>query len=170
MAALTDTDLTQLSTEAAETFADNYYAVLNNGRAQIHSFYVPKQEPAKGRAVPYISYNGAVLNDAAELEARFIKDMPYTFYEPQMVNVHVMSPSITGGEAKTKREAERNVSLTVQVSGTVRLLERKDGPKRGFSESFVLVPNTEETAGKGAAKQEAGRKWLIHSQNFRFVV
>lgn len=63
-------------------------------------------------------------------------------------------------EGKSKRELERNMSLTVQVSGYVRLFERKEGPMRGFSETFVLVP------GKGGA---GGREWVIQTQNFRFV-
>jgi NTF2-related export protein 1/2 len=49
-------------------------------------------------------------------------------------------------------------------------MERKDGPLRGISESFVLVPNKEEVGAKGTGKGDHGRKWLIQTQNFRIVV
>jgi NTF2-related export protein 1/2 len=41
---------------------------------------------------------------------------------------------------------------------------------RGFADSMVLVPNKEEVGGKGTGKTEHGRKWVIQTQNFRFVV
>ena len=83
----------------------------------------------------------------------------------------MLNPSLTPLDPKaSKREMERNVSLTVQVSGYVRLGERKEGPMRGFSDSFVLVPNKEEVGGRGTGKQDQGRRWLVQSQNSRFVV
>lgn len=168
MTTLTETELTRLSTEDGESFADAYYTALNASRAQITSFYVPSS--TSPRPLPHISFNGELLNDASTLQERFEKDMPYTHFEPQSANVHVMNPSIGHIIGNSKRDAEANVSLVVQISGYVRLQERKEGPMKGFSDSFVLVPNKEETGGKGAGKQSAGRKWLIQTQNFRFVV
>ena len=169
MATLTETDLTRLSTEDGESFADAYYTTLNASRGQIASFYVPTSTTP--RPLPHISYNGELLNDASAFQQRFEKDMPYTHFEPQSTNVHVMNPSIGPQDAGAgKREAERNVSVVVQVSGYVRLKERKEGPMHGFSDSFVLVPNKEELGGKGTGKQKAERRWLIQTQNFRFVV
>lgn len=165
MATLTETDLTRLSTEDGESFADAYYTTLNTTRSHITSFYVPTS--AGPRPLPHISYNGELM-DASAFQQRFEKDMPYTHFEPQSTNVHVMNPSVGPVAGTGKREAEGNVSLVVQVSGYVRLRERKEGPMRGFSDSFVLVPNGEDVGGKG--KQSAGRKWLIQTQNFRFVV
>ena len=167
MATLTETDLTRLSTEDGESFADAYYTTLNASRNQIASFYVPASTGP--RPLPHISYNGELLN-ASSFQERFEKDMPYTHFEPQSTNVHVMNPSIGPAAGAGKREAESNVSLVVQVSGYVRLQERKEGPMRGFSDSFVLVPNKTEMGGKGTGKQSAARRWLIQTQNFRFVV
>lgn len=167
MATLTETDLTRLSTEEGESFIDAYYTTLNASRTHVASFYVPASCGA--RPLPHISYNGELLNDASAFQERFDKDMPYTHFEPQSTNVHVMNPSI-GTAGSGKKEAESNVSLVVQISGYVRLQERKEGPMRGFSDSFVLVPNKEEMGGKGTGKQAVGRKWLIQTQNFRFVV
>lgn len=171
MATLTETDYARLSTEAGEHFADQYYTTLNGSRHQIKSFYVPTNTPANGRGVPHISFNGEFLQDAGAFQERFEKQMPWTHFEPQSVNVHVLNPSLAPLDGKpSKRELERNVSLTVQVSGYVRLAERKEGPMRGFSDSFVLVPNKEDVGGRGTGKQDQGRRWLIQSQNFRFVV
>lgn len=171
MATLTETDYTRVSTEAGEHFVDAYYSALNGNRTQITSFYLPPSPgPATGRGLPHISYNGELFTDAATFQERFEKQMPWTHFEAQSVNVHVMNPSLTPQEGKSKRDAERNMSLVVQVSGYVRLQERKEGPMRGFSDSFVLVPNKEEVGGRGTGKQDHGRRWLIQSQNFRFVV
>ena len=168
MATLTETDYTRVSTDAGEHFVDLYYTALNGSRNHIKSFYVPTS--TAGRALPHISFNGELIQDASVFQERFEKQMPWTHFEPQSVNVHVMNPSMNPTDGKSKRDAERNMSLAVQVSGYVRLAERKEGPMRGFSDSFVLVPNKEEVGGRGTGKQDHGKKWLIQTQNFRFVV
>lgn len=170
MATLTETDYARVSTDAGEHFVDLYYTTMNGSRNQIKSFYVPTTTVASGRGLPHISFNGELLQDAGVFQERFEKQMPWTHFEPQSVNVHVMNPSMTPLEGKSKKDAERNMSLTVQVSGYVRLVERKEGPMRGFSDSFILVPNKEEAGGRGTGKQGHGKQWLIQSQNFRFVV
>ena len=81
-----------------------------------------------------------------------------------------MNPSMVNITSKSKKDHERNVSLVVQVSGYVRYHERKDGPMRGFSDNFVLVPNTEQVGGRQTGKLDHGRKWVIQTQNFRIVV
>ncbi|KAI7341085.1 hypothetical protein KC315_g380 [Hortaea werneckii] len=169
MATLTETDFTRVSTEAAEQFVDAYYSALDGARNSIASFYVPTSTLGNGRGLPNIAYNGEHIPDAAAFQDRWEKQMPYTHFDAQSVNVHVLNPSMAGS-SKNKRDAERNMSLVVQVSGSVRLVERKEGPLRGFSDSMVLVPNREETGGKGTGKQDSGKRWLIQSQTFRFVV
>lgn len=161
-----------MSTTAAENFVNDFYTSLNGSRGQIASFYVPSNNPSTGRVLPHISFNGEQLQDANVLQDRFQKQMPWTHFEPQSVNVHVLNPSINPIDSSkvSKRELEQNMSFTVQVSGYVRLVERRDGPMRGFSDNFVLVPNQEEVGGRGTGKQGEGRKWLIQSQNLRFVV
>ena len=171
MAALTETDYARVSTDAGEHFVDLYYTCLNASRNQLKSFYVPATTVTAGRGLPHISFNGELIQDAAVLQEKFEKEMPWTHFEPQSVNVHVMNPSMVPLDSKaTKRDAEKNMSLAVQVSGYVRLVERKEGPMRGFSDSFVLVPNKEEVGGRSTGKLDHGKKWLIQSQNFRYVV
>ena len=170
MATLTETDYTRISTDAAERLVDLYYTALNGQRNTIASFYVPTATPDNGRTVPHIAYNGEHISDAALFQERYVKQMPYTHFDAQCVNVHVLNRCVLPAEGKSKRDAERNMSFVVQVSGSVRLEERKEGPLRGFSDSFILVPNKEEVGGRGTGKQDVGKKWLIQSQTFRFVV
>ncbi|KAM0690541.1 hypothetical protein Q7P36_009308 [Cladosporium allicinum] len=169
MATLTETDYTRVSNDAAEQFTDAFYTALNGSRNQLASFYVPAVIQPSGRGLPHISYNGEVTNDATAFATKFEKEMPWTHFEPQSLDVHVLNRTLLPVEGKSKKELERNMSLTVQVSGYVRLYERKDGPMKGFSDSFVLVPNKEEVGGKGTAKSGHGRQWVIQTQNFRFV-
>ena len=164
MATLTETDYTRVATETGESFIEQYYTALNGSRKQISSFYLPTTTLPSGRGLPHISFNGELVQDAAAFQETFEKQMPWTHFEAQSVNAHVLNPDLNPGDGKTKRDAERNMSLVVQVSGYVRLAERKEGPMRGFSESFVLVPNPD------TGKQDVGQKWLVQSQNFRFVV
>ena len=170
MATLTDTDYTRVSTGAAEHFVDEYYTALNGSRHRIKDFYVPTSALASGRSLPHVSYNGELVGDATAFQERYEKQMPWTHFEAQSVDVHVMNPSLSVTEGMSKRDLERNMSLVVQVSGYVRLEERGSGPMRGFSDNFVLVPNKEEAGGRGTGKQDHGKRWLIQTQNFRFVV
>lgn len=156
-ATLSETDYTRISCSAAESFTEAYYTALDSSRTTLASYYVPTTTTP--RPLPHISYNGDVLNDSSHFQSKFA-EMPWTHFEVQSLNVHVMNRCLEPPEGKSKRELERNMSLTVQVSGYVRLFERKEGPMRGFSETFVLVP------GKGGA---GGREWVIQTQNFRFV-
>ncbi|KAJ8611755.1 hypothetical protein MRB53_037762 [Persea americana] len=148
MSILTEVDFARLSTDASENFVDAYYNALNGTRKEISSFYVPATVLPSGRGLPHLSINGEVLNDAAKLQEVFENQMPWTHYEAQSVDVHVMNPSMVNITSKSKKDHERNVSLVVQVSGYVRYHERKDGPMRGFSDNFVLVPNTEQVGGR----------------------
>lgn len=171
MATLTETDYTKVSTDAAEHFVDLYYSALDGHRNQISTYYVPTIAQDNGRGLPSISYNGELITDSAPFQERWEKQMPRTHFEVQSVNVHVMNASMTSATVgKGKKDAERNMSLIVQVSGSVRLGERREGPLRGFSDSMVLVPNSQAAGARGTGKPEHGKKWLIQSQTFRFVV
>ncbi|KAL1614026.1 putative nuclear transport factor 2 domain protein [Diplodia seriata] len=68
-----------------------------------------------------------------------------------------------GGQQKEQPE-ELVGSLLVVVNGFVRLEEKKDGPQKGFSETFVIVPN------KNYSKKDGNRRWVVQNQNFRYVV
>ncbi|KAF2237599.1 NTF2-like protein [Viridothelium virens] len=158
---------TKISTEAAESFAESYYLALRSSRATIASFYLPKSESPDGKIYPSLVLNGASLDDGMTVQKFFIEEMPFTHYEAQSIDCHVLNPNLKPLESGRKAEAERNMSLLVSVSGWVRLQELSKGPMRGFSETFVLVPNEEFP--KGKAPKTDKKSWLIQTQNFRYV-
>lgn len=167
---LSETDKVRIATETAESFIDAFYTALNTARGTLEDFYIPHIEGATpGRTLPHIAYNGDLSTDGAEFQRKF-EEMPYTYYEAQSVNAHILNPCIDPNGGRTQKEAERNLSISIQVSGYVRLIERKDGPMRGFSDQIVLVPNKEEVGGRGNGKTGQGRQFLIQVQNFRYVV
>lgn len=160
---------------AAEQLVDAYYSALNSTRGSISSYYMPMTVLPSGRTLPLITYNGQQSSDPDAFQKTYEEQMPFTHYEVQSLNAHVMNSALAPLDdslAKGKgrlRELESNMSVLVQVSGYVRLMERKEGPMRGFSDTFVIVPN-KETGAKGRGRAGEGRAWVIQSQNFRFVV
>jgi len=160
----------------ADTFIPAYYDALNESRKTIDEFYVPTSTITTERGLPSITINGTQLFDAAEFKKIFEDQMPFTFYDAQTIDVQILNDSIvplepsTPGKAVSKRDLEQNMSLLVQVSGVVRLVERKEGPIRGFSDSFVMVPNRGVVGAKGKPKTGEGRNWAIQTQVSRFVV
>lgn len=113
--------------------------------------------------MPRITYNGETMPDPATFAARYA-EMPKTRLDDQSINVHVMNASLTPLDAQARqKEKENNMSLLVQVSGVLKLHDRSEAP-RGFSDSFVLVPNKEVGKDKGR-----GQSWAVQSQNFRLV-
>lgn len=89
-------------------------------------------------------------------------------YDVHAVDCQVLNPKYN---TDSKIRADKNFSMLVTTSGHLRLEDRKTGPLKDFSETFVLVPNVENAAA-GAAKGAASRRrdWLIQLQNFRYVV
>ena len=157
-------------TIAAEQFTDAYYTALQGARNTLTTYYVPNTVLPSGKPLPSISYNGQAVSDAEEFQTLY-NQMPFTWFELQSVNVHVLNSALAPLDQSAKqKELENNISMLVQVSGYVRLLERKDGPMRGFSDTLVLVPNKEEAGAKCKGKTGEGKSWIIQSQNFRFVV
>lgn len=151
---------------------DSYYTALHSARNTLASYYMPNTPLPSGKTLPVITYNGTQLSDPTEFQTIFANQMPFTYFEVQSFNATVLNPSLTPLDVSKARpkEVENNMSVLVQVSGYVRLIERKEGPMRGFSDVLVLVPNKEEIGGKGKDKTGEGRSWIIQSQNFRFVV
>lgn len=167
---LSDLDRTRIATETAESFIDAYYAALTGARTTIKDFFIPHIEGSTpNRSLPSISYNGEATYDGSEFQTKY-DEMPYTYYEVQSLDAHVLNPCLDPDRSKTQREAERNISISIQVSGFIRLAERKDGPTRCFSDNFVLVPNKESIGGRGTGRSGHGRQFLIQTQSFRFVV
>jgi NTF2-related export protein 1/2 len=121
-----------------------------------------------GKQLPAILWNGNLVPDAASMQTTFITNMPPTHYEVQSFDCQVINSSyITDGTQGSGDSAGKNMVLLVIVSGYVRLGPANDSDMRGFSETFVLVPNP-ELSNKRQGKPT--KEWLIQSQNFRYVV
>lgn len=122
-----------------------------------------------GKTLPSITFNGNLLPDATAFQTLFEKQMPNARYEVQGYDCHPLNlnyPSSTPtGNASS---SGKNMSILVSTSGYVRFGEGRDGAMRGFSESIVLVPNTDEANKKIRGKGR--REWLVQSQNFRLTV
>ena len=158
---------------AAENFVDAYYTALQASRGTISSYYVPPTTLPDGKTVPVIVWNGNGVADGAAFQRMFEDSMPYTYYDVQSLDCDVLNTglaqqaaSASDHDSVSKKDAEKNLPVVVMVSGYVRLEEAREGPMRGFSETFVLVPNAEKE-GKGKGSQK--RAWLIQNQNFRYV-
>lgn len=113
---LSEADLTKVATETAESFVDNFYAALHNSRATVSTYYcaAEKDEADAKRNLPFICWNGEAFFSGAEFQKEFDK-MPYFFLEVQSLNAHILNECVDGAKKSTKKEAERNVSISVQV-------------------------------------------------------
>lgn len=149
---------------AASDFADVYYQALQASRNTIADYYVVNETLPDGKTVPMITWNGNAMHDAATFQKMFENDMPYTHYDVQSLDCHVLNPSYSA----EVNDPEKNVSIVVMASGYVRLEEPREGPMKGFSDTFVLVPNLGSANAKGPQRQR--RNWLIQTQTFRYVV
>ncbi|KAI9369929.1 hypothetical protein BJX61DRAFT_517628 [Aspergillus egyptiacus] len=148
---------TKISTEAASEFVQSFYPALESNRSIIASFY--------STPTSTILFNGNAVADGNAVQDIFVNQMTPTHYEVQSFDCQIINkeyPTVTTGRAIDPR---KDISILVIVSGYVRFGESRDLPQRGFSETFVLVPNpTNEPKGKRK------RDWLIQTQNFRLVV
>ncbi|KAK2748322.1 hypothetical protein FQN57_000980 [Myotisia sp. PD_48] len=174
MAAIKEDTLTKVSTDAATTFVQSFYLALEKSRATLSGFYSPT--PTK------ILFNGSTVANGASVQDIFVNQMPPTHYEVQSFDCQVLNqhyPTTTQTDPAStpfgsrsggsSRDTAKNMSILVTVSGYVKFGEGRetwDSPNRGFSETFILVPNSQDTGPKGQNR----RHWLIQSQNFRIVV
>ena len=95
--------------------------------------------------------------------------MPSMKYEIQSYDCQVLNPNYAAaGTAVTDGANGKNMTLLLVASGFVKVGPSKESETRGFSETFVLVPNAETSVTK--AQRKPAKEWLIQSQNFRFVV
>ena len=107
---------------------------------------MPEQTLPSGKSLPLITYNGAQMTSPIEFQSLYANQMPFAYFEVQSLNATVLNPTLTPIDVEKARpkEVENNMSVLVQVGGYVRLMERKEGPMRGFCDTLVLVPNKEE--------------------------
>lgn len=147
-------------TPAATDLIQSFYPALNKNRDAIGSFYAPTPST--------ILFNGNPVADGAAVQDIFVNQMPAAHYEVQSYDCQIINrayPTVTATGVKPPTEMTvKDMSVLVIVSGHVRYGDSRDQPQRGFSETFVLVPNPSSDRGKRR------RDWLIQSQNFRLVV
>ncbi|KAL4740638.1 hypothetical protein BDV11DRAFT_90244 [Aspergillus similis] len=148
----------KVSTEAATDFVQSFYPALQSNRATIASFY---STPAST-----IVFNGNLVADGNAVQEIFVSQMPPTHYEVQSFDCQIINKQYPTATTGRQIDPRKDISILVIVSGYVRFGESRDLPQRGFSETFVLVPNPSGEGGKGKRR----RDWLIQTQNFRLVV
>ena len=118
-----------------------------------------------GQMTPVIIWNGNIVPDPASYQRMFVEEMPQSHYNTQSFDCHVINHQYNPETSATRQtEASKNISILVTVSGKVVYGDYNEGETQGFSENFVLVPNSESSSGDRKAKE-----WLIQSQNFRLV-
>lgn len=92
----------------------------------------------------------------------FKNELGEVHFEIQSYDCQIVNRAFPTAKPASQMTA-KDMSVLVLVSGNVRYGDR-DRPQRGFSETFILVPNV------SADRTNARKEWLINSQNFRLVV
>ena len=153
-----------MTSSAAEAHVRGYYNALESRRNTIASHYIPAADPSSNQAGPSILYCGNIIASGQELQTLFEKEMPDMHYDAQAFDCQVVNSNAAAGMA-----GGRGMSLLVIVSGNMRVGPQRESELKGFSETFVLVPNPQST-GKKPRGRGASHDWLVQSSNFRFVV
>ena len=151
---------------AAENYIQIYYRALEADRSEIASFYVPATALPDGKTIPTITYCGNVVTSAQVLQTQFEKEMPPMHFDVQSLDCQIINSNSPSGVHSVA--SGKNISILGLASGNVQVGPRKESELRGFSETFILVPNPETTGQKTRGKGQ--KEWLIQSSNFRFVV
>lgn len=149
-----DSDILSAATE----FVQSFYPALQSNRAAIASFY--------STPTSTILFNGSAVADGNAVQDIFVNQMPPTHYEVQSFDCQIINKQYPTPVTGRQLDPRKDISILVIVSGHVRFGESRDLPQRGFSETFVLVPNPASEGSKGQRRGD----WLIQTQNFRLVV
>jgi NTF2-related export protein 1/2 len=158
-------NFTLLIRPATTGFVSDYYHALQSRRNTISTFYIPPSAMQGGKPIPTIIFNGRVLQNGASVQAMFENEMPPARYEAQSIDCQILNPQYTPEGVSHSRSAASTMTILVMVSGAVRFSEDRNDPDRGFSETFVLVPNQDR-----GPRGQRPKEFLIQSQNFRVVV
>ncbi|KAL8635785.1 MAG: hypothetical protein Q9228_006761 [Teloschistes exilis] len=166
---LDQTTTIKISTNATQYFIESYYAALNIRQEPLSSFYITPCAMSGGKSLPSISFNGEQIRNATVLQARFEDQIPAASYEVKCYDCHVVNPNyVAEGTEGWPAKTEKNMTILVAVSGCVKFGNIEEAKQRGFSETFLLVPNPVAAANKQRSKDV--KEWLIQTQNFRIVV
>jgi NTF2-related export protein 1/2 len=88
-----------------------------------------------------------------------VEQIPKAFYEVQSFDCHVVNPNYNVGvvddAALAPNSDGKKMSIVVMVSGSVKYFKNSEeeearAENRGFTETFVLVPNPEAQNPKAA--------------------
>lgn len=159
----------KVASDAATSFVDSYYDVLNNCRkGQLAHFYTSISSKLVAAGVkPDISINGLVLSSVDELDTLLDKQGSPVVYEVQAFDAHPVSPNyVIGAPDTTLSDKGDRVMVSVQVSGTVRYGKGEDAELKAFNDAFVLVPHWEA---QGRNPPRGLKRWLVASQNYRVL-
>ena len=119
-----------------------------------------------GKSLPVIVWNGNIIPDPTSFQKMFQEEMPRTHYETQSYDCHVLNPNyVAEGAPAGDAASGKNMTFLVIVSGYLKYGDDRSLPSKGFSENFVLVPNSAAVHTKGKNQNQ----WVIQSQNFRLV-
>lgn len=120
-----------------------------------------------GKPLPAIVFNGNIIPNPATMQSMFQEQMPKAEYVPGDYDCHVLNPNyIVEGVQTASHTSGKNMTILLTVSGSVKYGEARSVEPRGFSETFVLIPNPSAAA---SGRSRHVREWLIQSQSFRLV-
>ena len=122
-----------------------------------------------GKALPSIVYNGNIKADGAEVQKLFLEEMPATQFDIQAMDSQCLNPNyVPEGTTGGHTESEKNMTILITVSGSIKLGDSRTAATKGFSESFVLVPSRDDTGPRTPGREL--KDWVIQAQTFRVVV
>ncbi|KAI4255848.1 MAG: hypothetical protein LQ352_002366 [Teloschistes flavicans] len=154
---------------ATQYFIESYYAALNTRQEPLSSFYISPCAMTGGKSLPSISFNGDQIRNATALQVMFEDQIPAAYYEVKCYDCHVVNSNYVAENTEGwPPKTGKNMTILVAVSGCVTFGHNDEAKKRGFSETFLLVPNPVAAANKQRAKDV--KEWIIQTQNFRVVV
>ncbi|KAI0168229.1 hypothetical protein BJ166DRAFT_611157 [Pestalotiopsis sp. NC0098] len=141
----------------------------------LSQFYTSTSARLTGAGVvPDISVNGHVCSatspagPVAELRELLDKQGAPVHFDVHSVDAHPVNPHYVLGSVDPDVQSDKGdkLSLSLQVSGTVRFGKGDTAVVRGFNDAFVLVPHW-EAQGRNAPRGLRG--WLAVSQNLRYL-
>ena len=162
----------------AQSFVETFYHHVSENKsiANLYTSNSPAYQAVnKGSD---LNINGAVVARPEDYERILANQrrLPFGFEKIRYVadnwDYHILNAEFNMGAppdvlgAGNPKRSDR-LMLTVMVSGTVFFGSDKDGFKKTFHETFVLVPNWELFAKKTTPKNAV--RYLILSQNYRAI-
>ena len=119
-----------------------------------------------GNALPSVVYNGHVQAGGDTMQKWFLEEMPPTHFDIQSLDSHCLNPNYLPEGTKGGSPGS-GMSILITVSGSVRFEDSRSAPLKGFSESFILIPNPAAVGRHTRGKPV--KDYVVQSQTFRLV-